>query len=156
MGSHETIDRFWPTQVSECLTFVQPKKLPGILVHVFEPRWLINLGVAQKTSTGGANRRFWSMFPLPRASHLGTGFLSHSHICWPTHSGSECLTFVQPKDAKTHDNKNTMMSAFGAYVCSSSLRLFRVSGLCDCRQVLERHGGCHKTRLRTVQGRTAA
>ena len=25
-------------------------------------------------------RRFWSMFPLTRASHFGTGFLSHSHV----------------------------------------------------------------------------
>ena len=23
---------------------------------------------------------FWSMFPLTRATHFGTGFLSHSHI----------------------------------------------------------------------------
>ena len=38
-----------------------------------------NMGVAQN-QTGGANRRFWSMFPLTRASHFGTGFLSHSHM----------------------------------------------------------------------------
>ena len=37
-----------------------------------------NMGVAQNQTIGGANRRFWSMFPLPRASHFG--FLSRSHI----------------------------------------------------------------------------
>ena len=35
------------------------------------------MGVAQN-ETGGENRRFWSMFPLTRATHFGTGFLSHS------------------------------------------------------------------------------
>ena len=25
-------------------------------------------------------RRFWSMFPLTRATHFGTGFLSHTHV----------------------------------------------------------------------------
>ena len=25
-------------------------------------------------------RRFWSMFPLTRATHFGTGFLSHTQI----------------------------------------------------------------------------
>ena len=25
-------------------------------------------------------RRFWSMFPLTRAAHFGTGFLSHGHL----------------------------------------------------------------------------
>ena len=33
------------------------------------------MGVAQN-ETGGANRRFSSMFPLSRATHFGTGFLS--------------------------------------------------------------------------------
>ena len=37
--------------------------------------------VAQN-ETAGANCRFWSMFPLTRASHLGTGFFfGHSHVC---------------------------------------------------------------------------
>ena len=35
-------------------------------------------GVAQNETIGGANRRFGSMFPLTRATHFGTGFLSHS------------------------------------------------------------------------------
>ena len=62
-------------------------------------RWSFYLGVAQN-ETGGANRRFWSMFPLTRATHFGmektqkkakqsknisapfwnSGFLSHSHL----------------------------------------------------------------------------
>ena len=30
--------------------------------------------------TGGANRRFWSMFPLARVPFWNSGFLSHSHL----------------------------------------------------------------------------
>ena len=29
------------------------------------------MGVAQNSTIGGANRRFWSMFSLTRATHLG-------------------------------------------------------------------------------------
>ena len=37
---------------------------------------VVNAGVSQN-STGGANRRFWSMFPLTSTSHFGIpGFLS--------------------------------------------------------------------------------
>ena len=32
-----------------------------------------------QNQTGGANRRFWSMFPLTRVD-FGTGFLSHSLV----------------------------------------------------------------------------
>ena len=30
-----------------------------------------DVGVAQNETIGGANRRFWSMFPLTRAAHFG-------------------------------------------------------------------------------------
>ena len=43
--------------------------------------------------TGGANRGFWSMFPLTRASHFGTGFLSHSQIA-PFETVVETVRFV--------------------------------------------------------------
>ena len=33
-----------------------------------------------KIQPTGAKRRFWSMFPLSRASHFRTGFLSHSQM----------------------------------------------------------------------------
>ena len=37
-------------------------------------------GVAQNSLSRGFYRRFWSMFPLARASHFGTGFWSHSQL----------------------------------------------------------------------------
>ena len=56
------------------------------------------MGVAQN-ETGGANRRFWSMFPLTRATHFGTGFLSHSQMKTPMAMSQWLATSSQ---ARTH------------------------------------------------------
>ena len=46
---------------------------PDVDAFFFFPMAGSQVGVAQN-EPGGASRRFWSMFPLSRASHFGAGF----------------------------------------------------------------------------------